>query len=1190
MKRIMLRLAGSLVLLAGLTAAVTAQAGTWIVELDQPPAARWLAAQGLTVEEVDGDALQAYRSDLSAAQDNFLQRLAERGIEASVSGVTVPDFDGIEHRIDYRYTLVLNGLALEMDAVQVDQVKRMDGVKAVHEDRMLFTLLDGSVEYIRAPEVYSSIPALNPWDDLHDGLEGQGVTVSVIDTGIEWSHEMFGGDPSPPRFGLNPMVATLDTNEKVIYYLPLHENVVDDFGHGTHAAGITSGFLGFGRESLVGDEVRVHGVAPQSRLMGYKVCSGVGSAAQVFGCLTTSIILAIEDSVSPRTLTGFPKPIAHVINLSLGGSGGPDSATSVAADNAALAGTIVVSSAGNSGPAKGTIGAPSAGRHVISVGANNDPTPGPNSIEVLPDDEFDLLFLASFAADSNAGLPMEEPLVGRYVDAGKADTPDQVPLEMLGNICLVERGSSAEVEGQGTGLFQVKVANCEAKGAVATVIFNNVPGQIGAILAAGSRPVFTTSREAGLTLRDELGFGPGGLSLNEIRLNLPDSSLFTPEMASFSSRGPVLGMGQVKPDVTAPGVAVLSATSPLGVPVLSMQSETRYIRASGTSFSGPHTAGAAALLRQARLDWTPDRVRTALINTATNLRGLNGAPKPDGLGADDVLSQGGGLIDVARAANAPALMGVKGDGINSPGLLGSHSFGAVPVVNSRVTHFESVTVTIEDQAGEAGTWMLSVANNRDLEIDGIDVALSTDSVSVDAGGSASFEVELMFDGDLLREPPVRLDSRTGQFVEAFDTQWYVYAERADGGATLRMPFHLRPTGSLPAGSAGTETETFQGTILAGDQNLGLVEGVTFNNHEVGADASVLRLSADLEFPQIVEGSVPDLDLFVFGPDGEEVASSTNPGGPESVSFRVDDFGTYTFQVRGWLNVATDYTLAVEKDIGGAPPGLDAIDGEYVNAGGQAVDFDGNYTVNWTAPEGNVQAYEVEESVNGGPFEPVTQVDADTTSLEVTGKDNGTYAYRVRAMYPGQIGFFVSAPSNEESVVVDHRQQVDITADTKTAISNVSFAGGVFEFDLRLTNQSANDYVPLVEFNVVEINSASGNVEAINADNGGSGTSENDPALYDYSGQLGDEVFASGETSGARHLAFANPDAELFTFRAVVTAYERTGGAAAGDGSSTDGSEAESSEEEMGLESITQVLEFTVSPLTGTVAVSLIDLS
>lgn len=1180
-ERILQSLHGA-VLLMGLSLAAAANAGSWIVQLDDPPAAQFMAQQRQAGAEVTVRDIQDYRQTLTAGQNDFLSALDANGIGYTLETTAVPDYEGNLTEVPLRYTMVLNGLTLTLEDSAVADVRAMPGVETVERNWYHFPSLDNSVAYIRSPRVYGDVAELTRFDDHREGFEGQGINVAVIDTGIDWTHEMFGDDPTPPRFGLAPQTAAVDTHEKVIYYLPTVDAVEDLHGHGTHVASTAAGYLGFAPGDdgvpLTEDDVEVHGVAPQAKLMGYSVCSNIGSTAGVFGCPSANTVLALEDAVSPRTLTGFSKPVAHVINMSLGGPGGPDSTTAVAASNAGLAGAIVAAAAGNDGPAEDTVNAPSAGRHVMSIAASNDSGVYPSGIDVLetlggPIKPETPKIIADFAGDSNAGMGPAS-VSEHYVFAGLADTPDQVPLEVNGRICLTVRGSTVDTEEGGTGLFANKAANCEAKGAVAMVLYNNEPGRPGPILAPSGIPVYSISREDGLFLQD-LGYDATGISNFPIRVNLPNSALHEPGITGFSSRGPVQGLGQVKPEVSAPGHLILAAASSFAPPTVAVGSPTGYAAISGTSMATPHMAGAAAQVKQAHLDWSPAMVRTALINTATNPRELNGEPEADGPATDNILSQGGGLADVEQAVNAEALMGVTGDGVNAPEILGSHSFGAVPVVNSRVAHTESVTVTIEDLSGEGGNYDLSVANNRGLELDGVSVSVNPASVSVDPDSTATFTVSVTVDGDRVREPGVQL-------------QWFVYARDADSGESLRMPFYLLPTSSLPAGSAGTETRTFEDTILVGDQNLGLVEGVTFNDHEVETEAGALRLDADLDFPPIVEGSVPDLDLFVTGPDGEAVASSTNPGGPESVSFRVEEFGTYTFRVNGWLNVATDYTLTVVKAIGGEPPVVSPIEGEYTNADGESVDFDGSYTVEWTPPEGDVQRYEVERSVDGGAFEPVAEVDAGTTSYGESDQSNGRYAYRVRALYPGEIGFFVSAPSNEAAVVVDQRQQTDITAETDTTISDVSFSGDVFEFDLQLTNESSQRYVPLVEFNIVGIDSASGTVEVINADNGGSGTSSDDPALFDYSGELGDEVFDSGETTDARHLEFRNEESELFTFQAVVTAYQRTGGSTSGAGSTTDDDGADDGSDTSGLESITRVLEFTVDPLTGTVTTSLIE--
>src|SRR5581483_8456905 len=154
------------------------------------------------------------------------------------------------------------------------------------------------------------------------------------------------------------------------------------------------------------------------------------------------------------------------------------------------------------------------------------------------------------------------------------------------------------------------------------------------------------------------------------------------------------------------------------------------------------------------------------------------------------------------------------------------------------------------------------------------------------------------------------------------------------------------------------------------------------------------------------------------------------------------------------------------------------------------------------------------------------------------------------------------------------------------------SGGVFQFDLNMTNKSSSVYVPLVEFKVVSITSTSGSVVAINADNGGSGTSTATAALYDYSHQLGsDEQFSPNEVSGARTLRFRDNASELFTYTAIVTAYQQMGGSpSVPPPGGIDGGGGTSSGSSTTLQGLTSLMRFAVNPMTKTVTVSLIRIN
>lgn len=104
------------------------------------------------------------------------------------------------------------------------------------------------------------------------------------------------------------------------------------------------------------------------------------------------------------------------------------------------------------------------------------------------------------------------------------------------------------------------------------------------------------------------------------------------ELAPFSSRGPRPSDNAVKPDITAPGVAIVAAKMGGG-----------HTSKSGTSMATPHVAGSAALVAQAHPGWSGEQIKTALMNSA-----VPNAKR-------SAYQQGTGRVDVARAERQTVL-------------------------------------------------------------------------------------------------------------------------------------------------------------------------------------------------------------------------------------------------------------------------------------------------------------------------------------------------------------------------------------------------------------------------------------------------------------------------------------------------------------------------------------------------------
>ena len=221
-------------------------------------------------------------------------------------------------QILYRYDSI-NGVAINVPDGAAPRLNQLKGVKYIEKDITFNATLDKARAIMGVPQVW----------DL--GYTGKGVKVALVDSGIDVSHP--------------------DLKGKVVEWKDFvngKDKPYDDFGHGTHCAGIIGGT---GKAS----DGKYRGVAPDVQFIGIKVLNNQGE-----GDLAT-IIKGIEYAANSD---------ANIISMSLGSQEHSD-AVCDAVNKAVQKGKIVVVAAGNSGPDAGTIGCPSDDPYVITVGATD---------------------------------------------------------------------------------------------------------------------------------------------------------------------------------------------------------------------------------------------------------------------------------------------------------------------------------------------------------------------------------------------------------------------------------------------------------------------------------------------------------------------------------------------------------------------------------------------------------------------------------------------------------------------------------------------------------------------------------------------------------------------------------------------------------------------------------------------------
>lgn len=886
--------------------------GRYIVLLDEAPAA--------TYEGGEAD-LRATKPDDGGKLDTQAREVQEYSAYLEERHEEVAADAGVEP--DYSYTLALNGFSAQLTSEQVAKLSTTKGVEAVVPDEIRHPDAVPSTEFLGLEGPGGVWEAVGGTD-----AAGAGTVVGVVDTGIAPENPSFAGEPLGTSPGSEPYLdgddvvfakadgltfrATRSTGEewsaddystKLIgakYFSAGAAATGFDFsydllsprdgdGHGSHTASTAAGNHDVAATVEGVDFGRISGVAPAAKIASYKACySGPDPLDnQDDICALSDLLGAINAAVADGV---------DVINYSIGG--GAATTTLQVEDraffNAAAAGVFVAASAGNSGPGAST--ADHASPWYTTVAASTIPT-YEGTVE-LPN--------GFQAAGASVSVPFGERITAPVVYAGDivaagAD-PAQAALcyigtldaaQAEGKIVVCDRGENARVE---------KSQAVREAGGVGMILVNVTPGSLDNDFH--SVPTVHLADTVRAALLEYVRNTPDATA-TLIGENVTGVETPTPVVAGFSSRGPMLADGSdiLKPDITAPGVAILAATA-------NREGEP-YTHGflSGTSMSSPHIAGLAALYLGERPNATPAEIKSAMMTTAYDT--VNG----DGSTNTDPFAQGAGHVDPTRFFDA-GLLYLNGPDDWAAFLQGKGlaDFGVEPIDGSDL-NLASIaigslskpqTITRSVTSTQAGTFTAAI------DVPGIEAVVEPSTLEFGAAGETK-QFTVTF---------TRADAPAEQWATGSLT-W------TSGDTTVRSPIVIQPvTADAPAEVSGTGidgstdvtiTPGITGELpvnLSGLSPMALltdpqnpVEGHT-GNEQSGADSEgyvtwIVDVPEGATLSRFTlnssddEGS--DLDLAVYrvvGPDDlryYEVWQSASASADEQVTLQDPTAGTYLIE-------------------------------------------------------------------------------------------------------------------------------------------------------------------------------------------------------------------------------------------------------------------------------------------------------
>ena len=551
-----------------------------------------------------------------------------------------------------QYTTLLNGFSATVTYGQYKALKELDCVESVFLSPT-FSLL---------PDTANSTRMIGGGLANETGFTGEGMLIAILDTGVDMDHQIFSKAPANPALTQDDVkgllsqydfqaegfvkglsVSSVYKSTKFPFQFDYGDKDTDGApgtksSHGTHVASTAAGCTGINAD--------VQGVAPDAQIANMNVFNSSGSASYA------DILSALEDCM----LLGV-----DVANLSLGSDAGyidyenPDEFTesllnvfkragesgmslAVAAGNAysAAYGDAFGNKALASNPDYGLISEPSTYGESMSVAAVSNSKVKSPYITVGGRD-FAYQDSGTISTDENAKIFRDLAKKGELkyaVVPGYGTEDDYEGIDVSGKVALVQRG--------GGMYYEQKERSAYAHGAIAMLVYNNVPGMLYMSITDWKMPCAFISQEAGEYLKAQEN--------KVLTVGAADKLVASPTygMADFSSWGATTEL-TLKPEITAPGAGIYAA-----VP------GNAYESMDGTSMASPHAAGAMAIVQQAlkargMTDATQRKhmVDTLLMSTASIIYDSNGQPYSP-------RKQGAGLININDAVKTEGYLTVDG--------------------------------------------------------------------------------------------------------------------------------------------------------------------------------------------------------------------------------------------------------------------------------------------------------------------------------------------------------------------------------------------------------------------------------------------------------------------------------------------------------------------------------------------------